>query len=73
MGKANGIGLLDDVAVAELLQVSAETLRSWRSTGKGPAYRKVGRRCLYEEADVRGWVTRQPKRTPGVQADPTDS
>lgn len=30
----------------------ANTLRSWRSLGKGPAFIKVGNRVQYREADV---------------------
>lgn len=53
--------LLDPAAVAQLLQLSAETLRTWRSSHKGPPFRRIGRRVLYEESDVVHWVVAQKK------------
>lgn len=45
--------------VAERLRTPAETLRYWRSVGKGPRWFRVGRRVLYAEADVRAWLDEQ--------------
>ena len=53
--------LLDQAAVADLLQLSEHTLRTWRGMGKGPAFRKLGGRVIYEKADVELWVAQQPK------------
>jgi Helix-turn-helix domain len=36
------------------------TLENWRSQGKGPPWRKVGRQVLYSWADVDEWLKRQP-------------
>ena len=54
--------LLDQAAVADLLQLSEHTLRTWRHLGKGPPFRKLGGRVIYERADVEHWVSHQPKR-----------
>ena len=40
------IGLSEE-QVAEILGVEPETLATWRSRGRGPRYRKFGRRIEY--------------------------
>lgn len=42
--------------VAELLRASPETLRYWRHVGTGPASFKLGRRVLYDRADVEEFI-----------------
>ena len=42
--------------VAELTRTSAETVRYWRHIGKGPRSFKVGRKVLYDTADVHAWL-----------------
>jgi excisionase family DNA binding protein len=42
--------------VAELLRTSPETVRYWRHIGAGPDSFKVGRRVLYEAADVEQFI-----------------
>lgn len=44
--------------VAELTRTSPETVRYWRHIGKGPRSFKVGRRRLYDTADVHSWLER---------------
>jgi excisionase family DNA binding protein len=48
--------------VAHWLRTSPETCRYWRHIGKGPASFKVGRRVLYDEADVDRWIAEQRRR-----------
>ena len=43
--------------IAELLRTSPETVRYWRHIGTGPKSFKVGRRVLYDSADVTAWLT----------------
>lgn len=45
--------------LAELLRTSPETCRYWRHNGTGPKSFKVGRRVLYDRADVQAWLTDQ--------------
>lgn len=45
--------------VAELVRAPAETVRYWRHVGKGPASFKIGRRVLFERADVEAWIKAQ--------------
>jgi len=41
---------------AEYLCVSVGTLQQWRSAGRGPSYRKVGKRVLYAQRDLEEFV-----------------
>lgn len=47
---------LTTAELAELLRTSPETTRYWRHIGKGPRSFKVGRRVLYDIADVEAWI-----------------
>lgn len=47
---------LTTAEVAELCRTSAETVRYWRHVGKGARSFKVGRRVLYDAADVEAWL-----------------
>lgn len=42
--------------VAELCRTSPETVRYWRHIGTGPTGVKVGRRVLYDQAEVVEWI-----------------
>jgi excisionase family DNA binding protein len=44
--------LLTTAEAADRLRTPEATLRYWRSIGKGPAGRKVGKRVLYSLADL---------------------
>lgn len=50
---------LTTAEVAELLRTPAETVRYWHHVGKGPRSFKVGRRRLYDAAEVEAWVQAQ--------------
>jgi DNA-binding transcriptional MerR regulator len=57
--------LLTTEEVAEILRAPAATLRYWRNapTGLyGPRSIKVGRRTLYERADVERWIADEQAR-----------
>lgn len=45
--------------VAALLRTSPATVRYWRHVGSGPAAVKVGRRVLYDRADVQTWIAQK--------------
>jgi Helix-turn-helix domain len=55
---------LDDLVrqeqAAEILRVRPSTLESWRSTGKGPAYFKVGKTVLYSKNTLLLYLTNTP-------------
>lgn len=43
--------------LADMLRTSPSTVRFWHHNGTGPRSFKVGRRRLYERADVDTWIT----------------
>jgi predicted DNA-binding transcriptional regulator AlpA len=49
---AIGTDLIDECALAVRLGVSRSTLQSWRYTGRGPRWIKLGRLIRYRNADV---------------------
>lgn len=40
---------------------SVETLRTWRKTGVGPPFAKVGRRLMIRRSDLDAWIDEQFK------------
>lgn len=46
---------LTPAAAAEYLGVSEQTLRNWRSQGRGPAYWRLGR-IFYVRTDLDRWA-----------------
>jgi len=53
------ISLVDDDEAAKRLLQKPSTLASWRATGRGPPFYKVGRRVFYHPRDLRDWLTEQ--------------
>lgn len=45
--------------LSEDLGVPENTLRYWRSQGRGPQSARVGRRVMYRRADVVRWIDEQ--------------
>lgn len=48
--------LVDEVAAAEILQISRRTLQAWRVKGGGPRYVRVGRAVRYSITDLNSWI-----------------
>lgn len=46
---------------AQELGISRHTLDAWRIKGIGPQFRKIGRRVLYERADLIAWANEQSR------------
>lgn len=42
--------------LAELVRVSPNTIRAWRSQGKGPRATKISGRVIFARADVDSWL-----------------
>ncbi|MGB0593267.1 MAG: helix-turn-helix transcriptional regulator [Flavobacteriales bacterium] len=42
--------------LANMLSMSHRTLENWRGLGKGPRYRKVGGKILYDMRDVEDFI-----------------
>lgn len=43
--------------------VPEATMRYWRTTGMGPRSYRLGRRCVYDVADLEAWITAQKAST----------
>ncbi len=50
--------VITEERAADALGLSPRTLQRWRVEGRGPAYRKLGKRIGYTEADLREFVER---------------
>lgn len=48
--------------VAERIGRSLDTLRYWRKRGEGPPSFKLGRRVVYMESDLVGWIAEQRRQ-----------
>ncbi len=48
--------LLDEGTLARCLGVSRSTLQSWRYTGRGPRFIKLGRMVRYRSSDVDAYL-----------------
>jgi len=53
--------MLTENAVAQLTGLSKGTLRTWRCRRKGPPFRKLGGRVVYDAADVTAWIESHPR------------
>jgi excisionase family DNA binding protein len=56
--------------LADMLRAPVETVRYWRHVGKGPESFKVGRRVLYDRAEVEAFV-RGAQNAASVASRPT--
>ena len=50
---------LDQRTAARFLGLSPRTLERFRLDGRGPVFRKFGRRCLYHRDDLLSWADGQ--------------
>lgn len=57
--------LVDEVALSQRLGVSRSTLQSWRYTGRGPRYLKIGRLIRYRNVDVETFLRASACGEPG--------
>ncbi len=62
--------LYTEIDVAKLFSLSVETLRQWRSRGKGPIFYKLGGAVRYRASDLETYlkscqVNRNRRRAPG--------
>ncbi|MGT2505501.1 helix-turn-helix transcriptional regulator [Cupriavidus basilensis] len=59
--------LLTNTQTADLLGLRSNTLEIWRTQGKGPVYRKIGRAVRYAEPDVLAWLDAQTRTSTSQQ------
>ena len=50
---------LNQIRAAEFLGLSTRTLERFRLEGRGPAFRKFGRRVMYALEDIMAWADGQ--------------
>lgn len=43
--------------VSEILKISTKTLEAMRQKGTGPLFKKAGRRVLYDETDIKNYLS----------------
>ena len=55
--------LLTDKEAAELLGLKPKTLARWRWQGKGPIFRKIGRKPLYALEDLEAYIAASARRS----------
>lgn len=48
--------LLNEQETALILGLKSQTLRSWRCTGNGPKYRKIGGSVRYHPSDIENYI-----------------
>lgn len=64
---SDSVRLLRPDEVADQLGVQPATLATWRCTGSGPSFVKVGRNVRYAPADVDAFISER-RRAPGYAA-----
>ena len=65
------IELLTNRKAAELLGLSRKTLARWRWKGKGPAFRKIGRRVRYARQDLEEFIASSSASGPAIRTSRT--
>jgi len=50
---------MTQVQLAERWHLSPQTLEQWRWPGKGPRFRKIGARALYDDEDLENYEAGQ--------------
>ena len=56
--------ILTEIQAAELLgNISPKTLQSWRVSGRGPVFIKVGRLVRYKIADLENFLNHNRRRS----------
>lgn len=53
--------ILDEGEAAQFIRVSIRTLQSWRVSGRGPAFIKVGRAVRYDRGTLTQWLISQTR------------
>lgn len=58
----SAVGLASEDEMAAMLQVSHETLATWRTKRRGPPHIKLGKKVFYCIADFSKWVMQEVER-----------
>ena len=65
-----GFKHLNEVQVAELLNLSRRTLQGWRLKGEGPTFEKFGRSVRYAADAVEAWIAAQERASTTAASPP---
>ena len=63
------MALLSTAGAAEVVGLAPQTLAIMRVEGGGPRYVKLGRRVLYDPADLAAWIDRNKRLSTSDRAD----
>lgn len=55
--------LVDENEASVLLAVSVRSLQTWRVSGGGPDYVKLGRAVRYRRSDLLAWIAANTRRS----------
>ncbi len=56
METTENLDLVTTKELARILKMSHRTLENWRGLNKGPRYRKVGGKILYDKQDIQAFI-----------------
>jgi len=56
------VGIVNEDEMAAILQISHETLATWRTRRRGPPSIKLGKKVFYAVADFGAWVQEELQR-----------
>lgn len=51
--------LITSKKAAEILCIREDTLRRWRTIGKGPAFIKDGNMIRYSQSEIQSWINKR--------------
>lgn len=57
------LGMISQMTVAGILDINLDTLKTWRTIGRGPSYVKIGRAVWYLYDDILTWLEEQKVMT----------
>lgn len=66
---------LSTIEAAQYLgsQISPRSLEAWRVRGGGPVYCRLGKKCVYDIADLDAWVASKRRASTSASAPPSAS
>lgn len=56
------VGIVNEEEMSATLQVSVETLTTWRTKRKGPPHIKIGKKVFYSISEFGAWVVQESAR-----------
>ena len=63
---------VDSRAAAKVLGLAHGVLANWRHFGKGPAFYKIGRKAVYDVAELEAWLAARRRTSTSGAAPPAE-